>query len=122
MRSGPRPLARVLLVPDAVAEEALWRGAVLAALVADRGPGAGLAGATAIYAATQALSGNPLFPLAAVGLGLVTGPLALRTGSVWPGAVAHLVWAELCLGPPGLPAGRVAMGDRPPDDCRSSVT
>ena len=46
-------------------------------------------------------------------LGLVTGPLALRTGSVWPGAVAHLVWAQLCLGPPGLPGGPSPVGRDP---------
>ena len=113
MGSAPRPLARGLLVPDVVAEELLWRGAVQGALVAEGSPAAGLAGATAIYAATQAASGNPLFPLAAAALGLVTGPLALRTGSVWPGAVAHLVWAQLCLGPPGLPGGPSPVGRDP---------
>jgi membrane protease YdiL (CAAX protease family) len=47
---------------------------------------------------------QPLPPLGAVLLGSGTGWLRIRSGSVWPAVLAHLVYAELCLVVPGLPA------------------
>ncbi|HEY6539237.1 MAG TPA: CPBP family glutamic-type intramembrane protease [Candidatus Dormibacteraeota bacterium] len=101
-----RPLAALLVVPAAVGEEIFWRESVLGArLEGGSRPLNSLLGVTLAYAAVQAASLEPLPPLGGLLLGAGTGWLRLRSGSIWPGVVAHVAYSELCLVRPGLPSG-----------------
>lgn len=91
--SSPRPLAALLVLPAAMGEELYWR--------ADPQPGG-----VAAYVACQLASRNPLLPLGALPLGLVTTWLRRRSGCLWPAFLAHLAYTELTMVYPGLPAPR----------------
>lgn len=88
-------LATVALV--VIAEEAIWRGALLGALRADHGPVAAVVLSAAIYAAAQAGAGSVVLVMAAFGLGIAWGALALATGGLFAPLVAHLVWTPIVL-------------------------
>jgi membrane protease YdiL (CAAX protease family) len=103
--AAPRPLAALLVIPASIGEELFWRESVLGR---EQGPGADLdlgliVRSTLVYAAVQGTSLQPLPSLGALLLGSGAGFLRLRSGSIWPGVAAHLVYAELCLVEPGLP-------------------
>lgn len=89
--SSPRPLAAMLVMPAAMGEELYWR--------ADPQPGG-----VAAYVACQLASRNPLLPLGALPLGLLTTWLRRRSGCLWPALFAHLAYTELTMVYPGLPA------------------
>ncbi|MGH7641020.1 MAG: CPBP family glutamic-type intramembrane protease [Candidatus Dormibacteria bacterium] len=100
--AAPRPLAGLLALPAALAEEAFWRQAML--FPADRGdPWSRLPWVTLAYCLIQCCSLEPLPPLGAVLLGSGGGWLRIRSGSIWPPVLAHAVYTELCLVKPGLP-------------------
>ncbi|MHB1526288.1 MAG: CPBP family glutamic-type intramembrane protease [Candidatus Dormibacteria bacterium] len=101
--SVPRPLAAALILPAALGEEWFWREGVTRALLGrGQSPGRTLFQGTACYSAVQAAALDPLPPAGALLLGLATGTLRLASGSIWPSAVAHVVYSELTLVAPGL--------------------
>jgi uncharacterized protein len=74
-----------LLVP--LVEEFLFRGVITNALLR-YGPFISVVGSTLIFALAHGI--NVVFPVALV-FGLISAELLRRSGSVWPGVVAHVV-------------------------------
>jgi uncharacterized protein len=74
-----------LLVP--LVEELLFRGVITNALLR-YGPLIGVVGSTLIFALAHGI--NPVFAVALV-FGLVSAELFRRSGSVWPGVIAHVI-------------------------------
>lgn len=74
-----------LLVP--LVEELLFRGVITNALLR-YGPLIGVVGSTLIFALAHGL--NVVFPVALV-FGLISAELLRRSGSVWPGVIAHVI-------------------------------
>lgn len=105
--SVPAPLAAALAVPAAAGEELYWRGL-------QPGPrfGGEVVGPALWYAGCQLPSGNPLLALGALPLGLAGGWLRMRSGSLIPAVIAHVVFSELTLVWPGLPAAPGAASSR----------
>lgn len=95
-RAGPWSLmllmaSGALLTP--IGEEVLFRGVVANAL--NRyGPWAGVVGSAAIFAMVH---GPSVILLDAFMIGLVTGALFRRTGSLWPSVAVHVVYNGLHL-------------------------
>lgn len=92
---GPVPTALSLLVLAVLVplgQELLFRGVVETVLLR-HGAVAGVAGSTLLFTAAVALLQGPTVPVivSAAVLGLVTGELRRRSGSVWPGLAAHIV-------------------------------
>ncbi|HVD03536.1 MAG TPA: CPBP family intramembrane glutamic endopeptidase [Candidatus Dormibacteraeota bacterium] len=100
-----RPAAAALVVPCALAEELFWREGVLSRTGTAQSWTA-LCRHTVAYAAVQGASLNPLPVCGGVLLGALTGLLRQRSGSLLPALAAHLVYSELTLVVPGLPAQR----------------
>jgi membrane protease YdiL (CAAX protease family) len=73
-----------------VAEEALFRGALLAGLLPLTGPVAALVGTSVLFGLAHAL--NRAYALLAAGLGLVLGLEFLATGSLWAPALTHALY------------------------------
>lgn len=114
------PSTLLATVVIASAEEVIWRGALLDALIArraadgaapDAAPGAvggvvgGVFGGAVVvvvaavpYALAQLGAGSLLLSLAALGLGVVWGALACWRRSVVAPIVAHLCWTPVVLG------------------------
>jgi uncharacterized protein YbjT (DUF2867 family)/membrane protease YdiL (CAAX protease family) len=91
-RAVPDALAVPLLLLIVLGEEIVWRGAVTLPLAARLGPWAGvLAGAVAFAAAHLAL-GMPVLLVAALGAGAFWGALAVKTRSLVPALVSHVLW------------------------------
>lgn len=74
-----------LLVP--LVEELLFRGVITNALLR-YGPLVGVVGSTLIFALAHGI--NVVFPVALV-FGLISAELFRRSGSVWPGVIAHVI-------------------------------
>lgn len=74
-----------LLVP--LVEELLFRGVITNALLR-YGPFVGIVGSTLIFALAHGI--NPVFAVALV-FGLISAELFRRSGSVWPGVIAHVI-------------------------------
>ena len=113
-------LAGLLFAVAVGLNEELWfRGLVLQAL-RTRGAGAAVVGSAVLFAVVHAagmLGGaDPVltaFQIAfALVFGLVTALLVLRTGSLWPGIVWHIVHNTISFAGPDVPtpAGMVAYG------------
>lgn len=77
-----------LAVLTPIGEEFLFRGVVANALLR-YGPFVGVVGSAVIFAVLHGI--NMIFPAAIVG-GLIMAELFRRSGSVWPGVVAHVVF------------------------------
>jgi membrane protease YdiL (CAAX protease family) len=73
-----------------VAEEALFRGALLAGLSDRVGPVAALVGTSVLFGLCHAL--NRAYVLLAAGMGLVLGLEFLLTGSLWAPALTHALY------------------------------
>ena len=82
-------LSALLIIPG---EEIVWRGAVLRPLAARYGPRAGIGLGALAFAAAHLAFGSPLLLLAAVGCGTFWGWLTLKTRSLVPAIVCHLLW------------------------------
>lgn len=92
--TGLGPLAAAALVALVVlAEELVWRGALLGGAT-----GARLLVLSALYAACHAPSGSPLLVAVAFGCGIYWGAIRLATGSAFAATVAHLLWDAALLG------------------------
>jgi membrane protease YdiL (CAAX protease family) len=87
----------LLLVPIAVAEEVVWRGAVQTALAGRFTPPRAVALGAVLYTAAHVPIGAPVLLLAALGCGLVWGGLRAATGSLFAPIVAHVLWDEVLL-------------------------
>jgi membrane protease YdiL (CAAX protease family) len=88
----PSALVLPLLVFIVLGEEVVWRGAVALPLAARFGPWIGaLLGAGAFGMAHVPL-GRPVVVAAALVLGAVWGALAVRTRSLVPSLLCHLLW------------------------------
>ncbi len=74
-----------LLVP--LVEELLFRGVITNALLR-YGPLIGVVGSTLIFALAHGI--NTVFPVALV-FGLISAEMFRRSGSVWPGVIAHVI-------------------------------
>lgn len=97
--AGGRPVATalsllVLAVLLPLGQELLFRG-IVATVLLRYGAVVGVAGSALLFTAAVALVYGPSVPVivAAAILGLVTGELRRRSGSVWPGLAAHVVHA-----------------------------
>lgn len=89
---GP-PLALLI----ALAEEIVWRGAVALPLAARLGLLPGCLLAALAFAAAHLAFGSALLVLAALGLGLAWGLLAVGTRSLAAAAACHALWDLLVL-------------------------
>ncbi len=95
--SRPRLAFGLLLVPIAIAEEVVWRGAVQAALTARFGTTVAILAGAALYAICHAPIGAPVLIMAAVGCGLVWGALCATTAGLIAPMIAHVLWDEVLL-------------------------
>jgi hypothetical protein len=95
--SRPRLAFGLLLVPIAIAEEVVWRGAVQAALTARFGSAVAVLGGAALYAVCHAPIGAPVLMIAALGCGLVWGVLRATTAGLVAPILAHVLWDEILL-------------------------
>jgi membrane protease YdiL (CAAX protease family) len=95
---APSPLvASLALGPVVLGEELVWRGAVQGSLALRFGPERGAVLAAVVYALAHLPLGSPVLVAVAFMCGLVWGLLRVRTASLVPALVAHLVWDLLVL-------------------------
>ena len=95
--SRPRLLFGLLLVPIAIAEEIVWRGAVQTALSAQFGSAVAVLAGAALYAVCHAPIGAPVLMIAALGCGLVWGALRATTAGLVAPILAHILWDEVLI-------------------------
>jgi membrane protease YdiL (CAAX protease family) len=89
----PLALAVALLVCVIVpGEEIVWRGAVTLPAAARWGPWRGCLVGAAAFSAAHLAFGSPLLLLAAAGAGFFWGGLVVKTRSLVPVLVCHLLW------------------------------
>ena len=81
-----------LLVFIIVAEEAIWRGAIMLPLTAKLGAWKGIVLASLAFAGAHAFIGPPLLVLAAFIAGMFWGILVVRTQGLFAAIVCHLLW------------------------------
>jgi uncharacterized protein len=95
---APSPLvASLALGPVVLGEELVWRGAIQGALSLRFGPERGATLAAVVYALVHLPLGSAVLVAVALTCGLVWGHLRVRTASLVPPLVAHLVWDLLVL-------------------------
>lgn len=84
-------LAPVLFITaiNGIAEEVFYRGVLWRVIT----PRYRLVVTTVLYAAVTSLAGVPLLAFAAIALGVFTGVLRRRSGSITPPIIAHLMWS-----------------------------
>lgn len=88
-------LYALLIVPIALGEEVVWRGAVQSAVLKRVGNSAAIPVTAALYALVHTLVGVPSLVLIAFACGLGWGLLRSLTGGLWAPFVAHLLWDEI---------------------------
>jgi membrane protease YdiL (CAAX protease family) len=96
-RAPSRLLASLALGPVILGEGLVWRGIVQSALVRRLGPWAGVSAAAVAYALALVPLGSPVMVAVALLCGFVWGTLRLRTASLFPTLVAHLLWDGVVL-------------------------
>ena len=82
----------VLLPLIIVAEELIWRGVVLEALGRRVSPAAAVLLGAGVYSAAHAPVGSPLLDALTIVCGLFWSALRVRSNSLVPGLLSHLVW------------------------------
>lgn len=94
---GGKPLRvyGLLIIPIALGEEIVWRGAVQSAVARRFGHAAAVPVAAALYALMHAPVGVPSLSLIAMACGLGWGLLRTLTGGLMAPFLAHLVWDEI---------------------------
>jgi membrane protease YdiL (CAAX protease family) len=90
----PRTLLAPLVLGVILAEEVVWRGALLSG---DGRRWPRLLGFGALYAVVHAPSGSWLLVAVALACGLYWGALRLGTGSLFAAVVAHALWDAVVL-------------------------
>lgn len=88
--SGPEALLTLAVI--AVAEEALFRGALVDGLAGKQSLPAAYAAAVVLYAVAQLGAGIALLPPLALGFGVVFALERRLSGSLWTPLATHLVW------------------------------
>lgn len=94
LEAWPGPIGGLpVLVLAVIAEELVWRGVLLEALL-ERAPRAAAAAvATGLYALPQAVTGSWIPVALALGLGAVWTAQRLRSGGLLEPLLCHLVWS-----------------------------
>ena len=95
--TAPLGLRLALLGPIVLGEDLLWRGAITLPLAARFGAIGGCVLAGAAFAVAHLTSGPPLLWVAALAMGTIWSALAVRTRSLVPVVVSHLVWDLLVM-------------------------
>jgi uncharacterized protein len=90
---GSTPLVATTALTNAVAEEIFFRGALYAALGADRP----VLGSTAVYGLATAATRNPALVLASLVMGALFGAQRRVTGGIQAPVLTHLTWSVLML-------------------------
>jgi membrane protease YdiL (CAAX protease family) len=104
--SGRLAIAAAATLVAPPCEELAFRGYVLSALAARRGPAAGIAGSAVLFGLIHF---DPVRFPAVLALGLLYGWMAWRTGSIWPSTIAHMVNNGIVsAGALAMPVGRLA--------------
>ena len=97
MLAAVSPATLLACVIVIVAEEVIWRGAMLQATRARFGVGAVVVAAVP-YALAQLGAASLWLGVAAFGLGVVWGALAFWRGNLVAPLIAHLLWTPAVLG------------------------
>ncbi|MCA9711870.1 MAG: CPBP family intramembrane metalloprotease, partial [Myxococcales bacterium] len=97
--SDTAPLGlRLALLPVIVfGEDLVWRGAITLPLAARFGALRGCLLGGIVFALAHLTTGPPLLLLAALAMGAVWGAMAIRTRSLVPVVVCHLLWDVLVM-------------------------
>ncbi len=90
-------VASLALLPVILGEELVWRGVVQGSLVRRLGAVKGVTLAAVVYALVHVPLGSPVLVAAAFGCGLAWGALRVRTASLVPTLLSHLLWNGLVL-------------------------
>lgn len=94
MSARDRAFYAVMGARNALVEESVFRGTLLPAL-ASRGPWVAVVGSAIVFALFHR-SLDPLPLVMKTAFGLVLGAATVRTGSLWPAAIAHAaLWAAV---------------------------
>jgi hypothetical protein len=96
-RAPSLAVASVALVPVVFGEELVWRGVVQSYVFQRLGAWRGVALAAVVYALVHAPLGSYALVSAAFFCGLGWGALRVKTASLVPSLVAHLLWNVLVL-------------------------
>ena len=88
----PDALAVPLLLLIVLGEEIVWRGAVTLPLAARLGPWAGVLAGAVAFAVAHLPLGVPVLLVAALGAGAFWSALAVKTRSLVPALVSHVLW------------------------------
>jgi NADH dehydrogenase len=91
-RAVPDALAVPLLLLIVLGEEIVWRGAITLPLAARLGPWAGVLLGAVAFAVAHVPLGMPVLLLAALGAGAFWSALAIKTRSLVPALVSHVLW------------------------------
>lgn len=91
-RAVPDGVVLPLLLLIVLGEEIVWRGAVTLPLAARIGPWAGVLLGAVAFAVAHLPLGRPVLMVAALGAGAFWGALAIRTRSLVPALVSHVLW------------------------------
>jgi membrane protease YdiL (CAAX protease family) len=90
---GSTPLVATTTLANGVAEEVFFRGALYAAIGADRP----VLTSTAVYALATAATRNPALVLASVAMGTLFGIQRRLTGGIQAPVLTHVTWSALML-------------------------
>ena len=88
----PGALVVPLLLLIVLGEEIVWRGAITLPLAARLGPWAGVLLGAVAFAAAHVPLGMPVLLVAALGAGAFWSALAIKTRSLVPALVSHVLW------------------------------
>lgn len=88
-RYASLPLVAVITLINGLSEEVFFRGALYSAI----GERYAVLWTTGLYAATTAVTGNPMLVLAAVILGLLVGLQRRVTGGILGPMLTHVIWS-----------------------------
>jgi membrane protease YdiL (CAAX protease family) len=92
-QEGSAPLVLTTTLANGVAEEVFFRGALYAAVGADRP----VLTSTAVYGLATTATRNPALVLAGLAMGLLLGLQRRATGGIQAPVLTHLTWSALML-------------------------